>query len=136
MKHIKVFSFLAVLAIFTFACKKTPHDMITGNWDVIKTENSTMTEQEDIDFFNQMNAEVIESEAFNFSEGKVTKKFPENSEGTWELDEKGTTLIIDWGENDTYSPHTFNVLTLSNDSLVIEEDYEEFFIKTTFVKIK
>ena len=136
MKHLKIFLVPAIIAIFTFACKKTPHDMINGKWDVIKIENSTMTDQEDIDFFNQMNADVIDKEEFNFAEGTITRNFPENSEGTWEMDEKGTNLSIDWGSNDTYSPHTFNILSLTNDSLIIEEDYEEFFIKTTFVKLK
>jgi len=136
MKQIKLLSVLVIFLTLTVACNKTPHDKMIGKWDVTKIVNSTMTEQEDIDFFDEMNKDVLDKEVFIFSDDKVTKNFPEQSEGTWEIDEKGTVLSIDWGENDTYSPHTFAVKKLSSDSLIIEEDFEEFFITTYFFKIK
>lgn len=136
MKQLKVLSILAIIVIFISACKSTPHDEITGKWNVIKIENSTMTDQEDIDFFNQMNADLMNNEELNFTEGEITKKFPDVKEGIWEMDEAGTYLMIDWGEEDTYSPHNFDIKSLSNDSMVIEEDFEEFFITTTLTKSK
>lgn len=136
MKHLKIFSILAMIAIFTSACKTTPHDKISGKWNISKIENSTMTDQEDIDFFNQMNAEAITNEELNFTEGKITRKYPEAKEGIWEMDEAGTYLTIDWGEDDTYSPHKYNIKSLTDDSMIIEEDFEEFFITTTYTKSK
>jgi len=136
MKQIKLLSVLVIFLSLTVACNKTPHDKLIGDWDVSKIVNSTMTEQDDIDFFNDMNKDVLDKEVFTFSEDKVVKKFPEKSEGTWEIDEKGTVISIDWGENDTYSPHTFVVKKLTSDSLIIEEDFEEFLMTTYFSKIK
>ena len=136
MKQLKVLSILAIIVIFISACKSTPHDKINGKWNVTKIENSTMTDQEDIDFFNQMNADLINNEELKFTDGKITKTFPEIKEGKWEMNETGTQLMIDWGEDDTYSPHNFVIKSLSDDSMVIEEDYDEFFITTTLKKIK
>ena len=134
MKHLKTFSIIVLVAILFSACKLTPHDKITGKWKISKIENTTMTLEEDIDFFNQMNEELMKSQEITFEEGKIMKTYPEAQEGTWEMDEEGTVLTIDWGQEDTYSPHTFNVKTLSKDSMVIEEDFEEFFIITTYIK--
>ena len=136
MKQIKLLSILVIFLTLTVACNKTPHDKIIGKWDVSKIVNSTMTEQSDIDFFNEMNKDVLDKEVYTFTDDKVEKNFPEKAEGTWEIDEKGTVLTIDWGENDTYSPHSFEVKKLTSDSLIVSEDFEEFFITTYFSKIK
>lgn len=136
MKHLKAFSILAIIVIFLSACKTTPHDKIGGKWNITKIENSTMTDQEDIDFFNQMNADLIKSQEINFAEGKITKTYPDSKEGTWEMDNEGSNLTIDWGAEDTYSPHNYKIKSLTDDSMVVEEDYEEFFIITTYTKSK
>lgn len=136
MKQIKLLSVLVIFLTLTVSCNKTPHDKMIGKWDVTKIVNSTMTEQSDIDFFNEMNKDVLDKEVYTFTEDKVEKNFPEKTQGTWEIDEKGTVLTIDWGENDTYSPHSFDVKRLTSDSLIISEDFEEFFITTYFSKIK
>lgn len=136
MKQIKLLSILVIFLTLTVACNKTPHDKLIGKWDVSKIVNSTLTEQDDIDFLNEMNKDALDNEVFTFEEDKITRNFPEKSEGTWEIDEKGTILSIDWGENDTYSPHTFAVKKLTSDSLIIEEDFEEFLMTTFFSKIK
>ncbi len=136
MKQIKLLTVLVLFAALIVSCNKTPHDKIKGKWDVVKIVNSTMTEQEDIDFFNEMNKDVLDNEVFTFTEDKVTKNYPEKSEGTWEINEDGTELSIDWGADDAYSPHTFVVKKLTSDSLIIEEDFEEFLMTTYFSKIK
>ncbi len=136
MKQFKFLSILLIFVIFASSCNKTPHDKISTKWDVEKIENSTMTEASDIEFLNEMNADVLNDEVFEFTAEKISKNFPEASEGTWEMDEAGTSLSIDWGEDDLYSPHTFVIKTLTDESLVIEEDFEEFSITTTFVKAK
>ena len=136
MKQFKLLSVLLIFVIFASSCNKTPHDKISVKWDVEKIENSTMTEATDIEFLNEMNADVLNDEVFEFTAEKISKNFPEASEGTWEMDEAGTSLSIDWGEDDLYSPHTFVIKTLTDESLVIEEDFEEFSITTTFVKAK
>ncbi|NOZ34942.1 MAG: hypothetical protein GXO80_06555 [Chlorobi bacterium] len=136
MKQIKLLSVLVIFLTLTVSCNKTPHDKLIGKWDVTKIVNSTMTEQDDIDFFNEMNKDVLDKEVFTFTNDKVTKSFPEKTEGTWEIDEKGKILTIDWGENDNYSPHTFVVEKLTSDSLIIQEDFEEFLMTTYFSKIK
>ena len=135
MKQIKLLSILVIFLTLTVACNKTPHDKLIGKWDVSKIVNSTLTEQDDIDFLNEMNKDALDNEVFTFEEDKITRNFPEKSEGTWEIDEKGTILSIDWGENDTYSPHTFAVKKLTSDSLIIEEDFEEFLMTTYFSKV-
>ncbi|MCF6366699.1 MAG: hypothetical protein L3J35_10910 [Bacteroidales bacterium] len=136
MKQIKLLSILLIFVVFASSCKKTPHDKISGKWDVNKIENSTMTEAADIEFLNEMNAEVLENEIFEFSDKKISKKFPEATEGTWEMDEAGDTLKIDWGVDDMYSPHKFVIETLTEDSLVLIEDFDEFLITTSFIKTK
>ncbi len=136
MKQFKLLSVILVIVIFASSCKNTAHDKISAKWDVDKIDNSTMTEASDIEFLNEMNAEVLNDEIFEFTEDKVSKKFPEAMEGTWEMDEAGTSLSIDWGEDDLYSPHIFVIKTLTDESLVIEEDFDEFSITTTFVKAK
>ena len=136
MKHLKAFSVLVIIAVFFSACKTTPHDKISGKWNITKIENSTMTDQEDIDFFDQMNADLMINQEIDFAEGKITKTYPDPKEGTWEMNEEGTTLTIDWGEEDTYSPHNFKIKSLTDDSLVTEEDFEEFFITTSYTKSK
>lgn len=136
MKQIKLLSVLVIFLTLTVACNKTPHDKLIGKWDVSKIVNSTMTEQDDIDFFNEMNKDVLDKEMYTFSDGKITKSFPEQTEGTWEIDENGSVLSIDWGENDINSPHTFSVKKLTSDSLIVEEDFEEFLMTTYFSKIK
>jgi len=136
MKHLKAFSIIALIAVIFTACTLTPHDKISGKWKISKIENTTMTIQDDIDFFDKMNEDLVKSQEINFEEGKITKTYPESKEGIWEMDEGGTTLTIDWGQDDTYSPHTLIIKTLSKDSLVVEEDFEEFFIITTYTKIK
>ena len=136
MKHLKAFSVLVIIAVFFSACKTTPHDKISGKWNISKIENSTMTDQEDIDFFNQMNADLMKSQEVNFAEGKITKTYPDLKEGTWEMDEEGSNLKIDWGEEDTYSPHNYIIKSLTDDSMIVEEDYEEFLIITTYIKSK
>ncbi len=136
MKQIKLLSVLVIFLTLTVACNKTPHDKMKGKWDVAKIVNSAMTEQEDINYFNEMNKDVLEKEIFIFTDDKITKELPEKTEGTWEINEAGTELSIDWGADDSYSPHTFVVKKLSSDSLIIEEDFEEFYITTYFSKIK
>jgi len=136
MKQIKLLSVLVIFLTLTVSCNKTPHDKLIGNWDISNIVNSTMTEQDDIDFFNEMNKDVLDKETFTFTDDKVSKNFPEKSEGTWEIDENGTVISIDWGENDTYSPHTFAVKKLTSDSLIVEEDFEEFLMTTFFSKVK
>jgi hypothetical protein len=122
--------------ILISSCKKTPHDLIKGNWDITKIENSSYSLPEDIDFFNKINSEVLAKEKFVIEDGKISKSMPENTIGTWKMDEKGTKLIIDWGEKDIYSPHTFVIKSLTEDNLVIEEDFEEFALITSFSKVK
>lgn len=134
MKHLKTFSIIALVAILFSSCKLTPHDKISGKWKISEIENTTMTLEEDIEFFNQMNEELIKSQVITFEEAKITKSYPEALEGTWEMDEDGTVLTIDWGQEDTYSPHTYSIKTLTKDSLVVEEDFDEFFIITSYVK--
>lgn len=136
MKQIKLLSVLVIFLTLTVACNKTPHDKLIGKWDVTKIVNSSMTEQDDINFFNEMNKDVLDKEIYTFSNDKVTKNFPEQTEGTWEIDEKGQILSIDWGENDINSPHKFSVKKLTSDSLIVVEDFEEFLITTYFAKIK
>jgi hypothetical protein len=136
MKQIKFFSVILIFVLFTASCNKTPKEKMSGKWDVEKIENSTMHETADIEFLNEMNANILKTEVFEFADTKVKKTLPEPIEGTWEIDEAGTVLTIDWGADDMYSPHKFNVKELTSEKLVIEEDFEEFFIKTTFVKVK
>jgi hypothetical protein len=130
------FFLLAALIVFLGACKKTPHDMIKGNWDIAKIENSSYTLPEDIDFFNKINAEVLEKEKYVIEDGKISKSMPEATVGSWKMDEEGTKLIIDWGKNDIYSPHNYVIKTLTDESLIIEEDFDEFSLITTFNKAK
>lgn len=136
MKQFRLLSVLLIFVIFASSCNNTPHDKIAAKWDVEKIENSTMTEASDIEFLNEMNADVLNDEVFEFTADKVSKKFPDAIEGTWEMDEAGTTLSIDWGQDDLYSPHTYVIKALTDESLVIEEDFDEFSITTTFVKAK
>jgi hypothetical protein len=110
--------------------------MIKGNWDVVKIENSSFTLPEDIEFFNKMSAEVLDKEKFLIEDGKITRSMPEAANGTWKMDEAGTKLIIDWGKNDSYSPHTYVIKTITKEQLVIEEDFDEFTIITSFSKVK
>ena len=136
MKQVKFLSVFVFIIMVMISCNKTPHDKISGKWDVEKIENSAMTEAADIEFLNEMNANVLKTEVFEFNADKISKKLPEAMEGTWEMDETGTTLSIDWGVDDMYSPHTYKIISLTSESLVIEEDFDEFFIKTSFVKMK
>lgn len=134
----KKFTFFSVIAFVVFfsSCKQTPHDMIKGNWDLAKIENSGYSLPEDIEFFNKINSEVLAKEKFVIEDGKISKSMPEAISGSWKMDEEGTKLIIDWGEKDSYSPHTYVIKSLTEETLVIEEDFDEFTLITTFNKIK
>ncbi len=134
MKHIKLVPVFILLLVFAVSCNKTPHDKMLGKWDVAKIVNSTMTEQEDIAFFNDMNKNILDNELYTFTNEKITRTLPEKIEGTWEIDEQGTVLSIDWGESDINSPHNFVIKKLTSDSLIIEEDFEEFLMTTYFIK--
>ncbi len=136
MKKYTFFSVIIIIILFITSCKPSPHDMIKGNWDVVKIENSSFTLPEDIEFFNKMSAEVLDKEKFLIEDGKITRSMPEAANGTWKMDEAGTKLIIDWGKNDSYSPHTYVIKTITKEQLVIEEDFDEFTIITSFSKVK
>ena len=135
MKQIKLLSATLLILFILSSCNKTPHDKLMGEWDVQKIENPQI-EDSDIDAFNELNKDVLDNEVFNFTEEKISKKFPDVAEGTWEMDEAGTMLTIDWGESDIMSPHTYTIKALTNESLIIEEDFDDFLITTTFEKIK
>jgi hypothetical protein len=136
MKKYGFFLVIVLSVLMITSCKKTPHDLIKGNWDITKIENSSYSNPEDIAFFDKINSEVLAKEKFVFEEGKISKSMPEATNGSWKMDEKGTKLIIDWGEKDVYSPHTFVIKSLTEDNLVIEEDFEEFTLTTSFAKVK
>ena len=135
MKKFTFFSVIAFVVIFS-SCKQTPHDMIKGNWDIAKIENSSYTLPEDVEFFDKINSEVLAKEKFVIEDGKISKSMPEAQSGSWKMDEEGTKLIIDWGEKDSYSPHTYVIKSLTEETLVIEEDFDEFTLITTFNKVK
>ncbi|NPA45476.1 MAG: hypothetical protein GXO49_08075 [Chlorobi bacterium] len=135
MKQIKLLSATLLILFILNSCNKTPHDKIMGSWDITKIENPKI-EDTDIDAFKELNKEALDNEVFTFTEEKVTKKLPEASEGTWEMDEAGTILTIDWGEGDIMSPHSYTIKALTNDNLIIEEDFDDFIITTTFEKVK
>ncbi len=135
MKQIKFLSAIFLVLFFLNSCNKTPHDKIMGSWDIVKIENPQI-EDTDIDAFNELNKDALDNEVFTFTEEKVSKKLPEEKEGTWEMDEAGTSLSIDWGEEDIMSPHTYSIKALTNESLIIEEDFDDFIITTTFEKTK
>jgi len=136
MKQFKLLSILLVTIIFVSSCNKTPHDKIIGKWDVAKIENPQI-EDSDIDAFNELNKETLENQIYTFSEQeKVSKKTPVETVGEWEMDEAGTVLTLDWGESDIMSPHSYTIKALTKESLIIEEDFEDFIITTSFVKIK
>jgi len=135
MKQIKLLSATFLILFILSSCNKTPHDKIMGNWNITKIENPQI-EDTDIDAFNELNKDALDNEVFNFVEEKVSKKLPEASEGTWEMDEAGTILTIDWGESDIMSPHSYSIKALSNESLILEEDFDDFIITTTFEKVK
>lgn len=135
MKQIKLLSATLLILFILSSCNKTPHDKLMGEWDVQKIENPQI-EDSDIDAFNELNKDVLDNEVFNFTEEKISKKFPDVAEGTWEMNEAGTMLTIDWGESDIMSPHTYTIKALTNESLIIEEDFDDFLITTTFEKIK
>ncbi len=123
-----------LLALTFIACNKSPHEKIKGEWDIVKIENSAMTEQSDIDDFNEMNAEVIKNEAYSFQNKKITRVFVEPKSGTWKMDKEGKLLIIDWGKDDFYSPHKYDVLTLDEKTLQVVEHFDVFDVTTTFEK--
>ncbi len=132
MKQIKLLSVFTILLVFIFSCNKTPQDKILGKWDIEKIENPFFDDSEAL---NNMNKDVLDNEIFNFSDKEISKKIPA-TEGTWEMDEAGTKLIIKWDETDKDQQHTYDIKTLTEDSLIIVEDFEEFTVTTTFSKIK
>ncbi len=132
MKQIKLLSVFTILLVFIFSCNKTPQDKILGQWDIEKIENPFFDDSEAL---NNMNKDVLDNEIFNFSDKKISKKIPA-TEGTWEMDEAGTKLTIKWDETDKDQQHIYDIKTLTEDSLIIVEDFEEFTVTTTFSKIK
>lgn len=135
MKQIKLLSATLLILFILNSCNKTPHEKLIGEWDIDKIENPQI-EDTDIDAFNELNKNALDNEVFSFTDEKVSKKLPEASEGTWEMDEAGTLLTIDWGESDIMSPHSYTVKALTNESLILEEDFDDFTISTTFKKVK
>jgi len=135
MKQFKLLSAILVILIFVSSCNKTPHDKIMGEWDITKIENPQI-EDSDIDAFNELNKEALDNQIFTFdAEKKISKKMPELTDGEWEMDEAGTILTLDWGEDDIMSPHSYTIKALTKESLIIEEDFEDFIITTSFVKL-
>ncbi len=132
MKQIKLLSVFTILLVFIFSCNKTPQDKILGKWDIEKIENPFFDDSEAL---NNMNKDVLDNEIFNFSDKEISKKIPATV-GTWEMDEAGTKLTIKWDETDKDQQHTYDIKTLTEDSLIIVEDFEEFTVTTTFSKIK
>lgn len=132
MKKIKLLSVFAILIVFIISCNKTPHDKIMGKWDVDKIENPFF---DDTEALNNMNKDVLDNEIFEFFDKKVTKKIPA-AEGTWSMNEAGTKLRLNWDENNKNQQHNYVIKTLSEDSLKIEEDFEEFTVTTSFIKVK
>lgn len=136
MKQFKLLSVAFVLfALLVTSCNKTPHDKIIGSWDITKIENPRI-EDTDIDAVNEFNKPVLDNQIYTFSEDKISKKHPEVADGEWEMNEEGTILTIDWGSEDINSPHNYNIKALTGSSLIIEEDFDDFVITTSFDKVK